>query len=830
MKNPIFLLLIIALTGSVLCYEVLETEHVKVFYDSKYESIASYVARIAENYWTYITDLIGYNPESKVNILLVDSGVLANGAYMGFNNVVIYLTPPRTPILNLRSWYEMVVVHELTHFVHSEYETGFPAILDSILTGTRVFSSQFRSPFVESTTLFAESHISPYQGRLNNPITNMGLYAAAIKGRWFPNLISASAAPEDEFLGRGIYYYIPSGFHDYLSKRFGHQKVKDFLKEFSGCFMGLGINVASSKAFGKSLDALYAEWMKELAENARKYNNQGEEIFTHKRLYVSDFQVDRNKIYLLCSEYTNMGATFGFRKRYIRIIDLNGEKGQTILAPYADSPITVENGTIYFSILEAENPGSEKILRIIKSLKTSDNNEKELARGVISAFDVYKGRLFYAVYDPAKMESKIMTPEKQITNVKGFVREMDVGDEGMVLLVSREGNGNEMVLIQNGKQEYLLTDPFFKSSVNWYRKKIIFCAAYENGYMNIYSLDPSTGEARKLTDKSVFWIARPHGEHIYALGYSQHEPATAIYKLKSLDLPFNIPKHESAELNLKPVDIEKKDGNIEYLADLIVPDMRFPIVDSIQNGTSTRIGIGYSTLHFSVDYKTALMLAPIFYTTDIKSFTLGGMALLSLQPFDNLQIYSSIKTIDFSSFSDYYMSVYLYIDILRKKLSRNRSINLAAFLNWTPTTGSFSPGITVGYSTDFYDIPGNIEFSTWWDNSIEASLQLSTLLNDHALFTAKMNGNVSTITMENLQLELSFPLANLKFGILDPYFYVNNAYLALDTGIDENQTFWLGGWIGVQAESFIFPRVSPIYKLKVRWTLGTGEITFSFGI
>ena len=84
--------------------------------------------------------------------------------------------------------------------------------------------------------------------------------------------------------------------------------------------------------------------------------------------------------------------------------------------------------------------------------------------------------------------------------------------------------------------------------------------------------------------------------------------------------------------------------------------------------------------------------------------------------------------------------------------------------------------------------------------------------------------------MENLQLELSFPLANLKFGILDPYFYVNNAYLALDTGIDENQTFWLGGWIGVQAENFMFPRVSLIYKLKVRWVPETGEIIFSLGI
>ena len=577
--------------------------------------------------------------------------------------------------------------------------------------------------------------------------------------------------------------------------------------------MGLGINSVSNEVFGNRLETLYGRWIEELEKKAEEYDNQGVEVFTADKLYIKDFQINGDKIYALCLKFTDMGTTFGFPEGYIHIADLYNGKGEIVQAPFAEAPMMVEDGKIYFSVLQPESPGSKKILRIIRKFDASSHTERELLRGVISTFDVYNGTIFYAIYDPAKMVSQIYGPGEKIAELEGFVREMDVSSEGMVLLVSREGHGNEVVLLKNGKQIPLLTDPFLKSSINWYGRKIIFCSTYETGYMNVYSLDPATGEIRKLTDRSVFWVVRPQGEYIYALGYSQRRPATAIYRVRPLDMPFEIPEYEPPVLDLKTVEMERKDGNIEYIKDLMTPAMRVPIVDVVSAGASPSVGVGYGTLHISLDSRNAFLIAPILYTTSTADFTLGGMISMYTQLSDNLQIVSTLKTTHIFDPSDYSLDLNMNVLLAEEKLSKDQRLYFTTFLNWHLPSG----------------ISSDVKLSVWMLNPLDspdfirASLNLSALLGDSMLLTLSINQGSSTG-------ELIFPLKSLKFGILDPYFYVNNTYLALSAGLDETQTFWLGGWLGVQVESFVFPRFPLMCKLKVKWIPEKGKVVLDFGI
>ena len=63
-----------------LAWQVVETEHFRIFYHEGLDGAAARAARIAEAAYAPITELYGYAPDGRVRIVLKDHDDYANGA------------------------------------------------------------------------------------------------------------------------------------------------------------------------------------------------------------------------------------------------------------------------------------------------------------------------------------------------------------------------------------------------------------------------------------------------------------------------------------------------------------------------------------------------------------------------------------------------------------------------------------------------------------------------------------------------------------------------------------------------------------------------------
>ena len=63
-----------------LAWQVVETEHFRIFYHEGLDGAAARAARIAETAYAPITELYGYAPDGRVRIVLKDHDDYANGA------------------------------------------------------------------------------------------------------------------------------------------------------------------------------------------------------------------------------------------------------------------------------------------------------------------------------------------------------------------------------------------------------------------------------------------------------------------------------------------------------------------------------------------------------------------------------------------------------------------------------------------------------------------------------------------------------------------------------------------------------------------------------
>lgn len=101
----------------------IETEHFIVLFHLDQEGkgssrSAQVAARIAEEIYEPITQMYGYEPDSKVHIVLKDYEDYSNGAAFFFDNKIEIWTPAlNSPLRGAHDWMRNVITHEFTHIV-----------------------------------------------------------------------------------------------------------------------------------------------------------------------------------------------------------------------------------------------------------------------------------------------------------------------------------------------------------------------------------------------------------------------------------------------------------------------------------------------------------------------------------------------------------------------------------------------------------------------------------------------------------------------------------------------------------------------------------------
>lgn len=223
--------------------------------------------RTMEHYRPYVEDLTG-NERSRIPILIEDMGNTANGYADPVGNMICLFrhSPTDVSLSFFEDWWQEVGVHEYIHILHITKEGGLPKGL-RILFGN-ILHPNYYSPMwvIEGITVYGESAHNVNSGRLNGgeyPAINRSLakfnkLPRAKKANWY-----SLDTPHAHF------YNFGGGFFDYLAETYGKDSFARLFDKngrrlfayLSPVFPALGLDYSARKIYGKSLAALWDEWV-----------------------------------------------------------------------------------------------------------------------------------------------------------------------------------------------------------------------------------------------------------------------------------------------------------------------------------------------------------------------------------------------------------------------------------------------------------------------------------------------------------------------------------------------------------------------------------------
>ena len=243
----------------------LRTEHFDIHYHAGLERVASEAAIYAEKAYALLkADFEA--PLGRISLVLSDVGDTLNGfADPSNNRVGIFTGQFRSSDLfnpRLSSWWETVIFHEIAHIFDLSQVRGPLKDLTRIFGQLPAQSAVKPFPFVEGTVLYLK-YKKLGESRLNDATTRMMLRQMVISGR-FPTLdeirqaYSRSAWPP---LGLLVYNY-SAWLVQYLEVRFGEDAYRRFTEANAGMLAFKDFNQPFLKAFGVSLDQIYADFVR----------------------------------------------------------------------------------------------------------------------------------------------------------------------------------------------------------------------------------------------------------------------------------------------------------------------------------------------------------------------------------------------------------------------------------------------------------------------------------------------------------------------------------------------------------------------------------------
>jgi hypothetical protein len=99
-------------------WSTIETPHFYVHFHHGAEHSAKVTAKIAEDVYTPITSLYGYEPDGKIHFVIKDYDDFSNGAaYYLDNKVEIWASALDFELRGTHNWLRNVITHEFTHMI-----------------------------------------------------------------------------------------------------------------------------------------------------------------------------------------------------------------------------------------------------------------------------------------------------------------------------------------------------------------------------------------------------------------------------------------------------------------------------------------------------------------------------------------------------------------------------------------------------------------------------------------------------------------------------------------------------------------------------------------
>jgi|DewCreStandDraft_4_1066084.scaffolds.fasta_scaffold02222_4 hypothetical protein len=589
----IFFFLMWVLSSGFYDWRTIKNEKFTLFYKQEYEQRA--IKLLSDlTYLSYIAEDVVGNSASSLSVVLDDYGTYING----YANPVFY----NIHIMNYDSgdadWLSLAGLHEYTHILHLTRAEGLPRIF-TFLFGD-IFSPQIFSPMwiYEAITVYNESKISPFMGRLNDGGFDSYIGTCVYENR-FPSILKATYTPLEAPFGNGPYLF-GSEFFSFLSKKYGEDKLKKFYSSYSGSLLSylsplfpwIGIDRTFDEVFGKTTTDLWQEWEIYERDRFKNYKQTGEKI-TNYGAFVSYPVARIDKLYFVRTVIDKNGAFSSKTRQDVIEMDLETGAQQIYFSTTSNinHALRFDGANMYFSIDDIK-PGYAN-----KSNKTFGNysviyeknmltgQEKEILYGEIRTFFVNDSKIIYAKdkiysfgseiyeYDIEKNEHRF------ILDTEYHILSLDSDGKNIVCVAKKQGENSGIYLFDKDKKilKLLIDTPYIEDNAVIYDNKIFFQSNYEKIY-SIYCYDLETKKIYRLTDSGFAGVPAYYikNKDLYFVGLNAD--GFDIYKIKLDFKEFKFKEIKNYAINIPVLEQEKiQKGN--YLDNLLtlVPKIRLPL-------------------------------------------------------------------------------------------------------------------------------------------------------------------------------------------------------------------------------------------------------------
>lgn len=397
LSQLILMLLILIPLSLTASWKTMSTDSFMVYYRSGMEDEALHALKVMEHYRPQMEELTG-NTHGRVAIKIEDMGNLVNGWANPVGNVIgLYAYPPTKDELAFgEDWFQIVAPHEYIHQLQMTHEGGIPAMLRR--TFGNLLYPQLHQPMwmTEGITVYGESQLSPYAGRMNSAYYSSIISALAAEDR-LPSRTKAAYYSQDTPLAH--YYVFGGSFHSYLAKTYGEERFAYLYQDNSsrltaylnGLMPSLALDPAFFNAYGRSLDTLWQEW--QASEKAQAKAQTATRV-THDGWDKDDLKYYDGALYFTRRYADKTGPGRSFYKLSLMMVDLTSANPQPVevLRQATEFPASyhVLKDKIYYSRTEyrrgfanKDNDAYGSVTQIM--LKDGDSIRK-LFEGQVRAF------------------------------------------------------------------------------------------------------------------------------------------------------------------------------------------------------------------------------------------------------------------------------------------------------------------------------------------------------------------------------------------------------------------------------------------------------------
>lgn len=239
-------------------WETVETTHFRVHHPTTLAPLADRVARVSETVHARLTPILGYEPKTKIEIVITDDTDSANGSAtaLPFNTVRLYATAPEdlSPLGDYDDWMTGLITHEHTHILHIDNISGVASIVNAILGKTYAPNQIQPRWLIEGLATVEESH-NTSGGRLRSALWDMFLRADVLEDN-IAGLDQMSASPL-RWPNGNIWYLYGSRFLGWIVDVYGPNTMRAVSADYGSQLVPWGLNRSIRRATGHTYEELF---------------------------------------------------------------------------------------------------------------------------------------------------------------------------------------------------------------------------------------------------------------------------------------------------------------------------------------------------------------------------------------------------------------------------------------------------------------------------------------------------------------------------------------------------------------------------------------------